>query len=91
MPPSKFEVDLMLRLRVTLASFSLFPLASSYSNAYFCVYEIIYFLADQLVFLNTVTSTKMSMNLQQLCSLLSFTIVVVVVVVGNPIRYRWVT
>ena len=35
--------------------FSLFPLASSCSNAYIRAYAIIDFLADRLVFLNTVT------------------------------------
>ena len=52
---SKFEANQMLRLRVRRSSFSLFPLASSCSNAYFCAYAIIDFLADRLVFLNTVT------------------------------------
>ena len=55
MPPSKFEANPMLRLRVKRASFSLFTLASSCSNAYFRAYAIIDFLADRFVFLNTVT------------------------------------
>ena len=55
MPPSKFEANPTLRLRVNRSSFSLFPLASSCLNAYFHAYAIIDFLADQLVFLKTVT------------------------------------
>ena len=55
MPPSKFEANPMLRLRVKRAFFSLFTLASSCSNVYFHAYTIIDFLADRLVFLNTVT------------------------------------
>ena len=55
MPPSKFETNPTLRLRVKRASFSLFTLASSCSNTYFRAYAIIYFLTDRLVFLNTVT------------------------------------
>ena len=55
MTSSKFEVNLMLRLPVRRASFSLFPLASSCSNDYFCMYVIIDFLANRLVFPNTVT------------------------------------
>ena len=54
MPPSKFEVNPTLRLGVKRASFSLFPLASSCSNAYFRAYAIIDFLADRFVILNTV-------------------------------------
>ena len=56
MPPSKFEVNPTLLLRVKRSSFSLFLLASSCSNAYFRAYAIIDFLVDQLVFLNTVTN-----------------------------------
>ena len=58
MPPSKFEANLTLRLRVKRTSFSLFTLASSCSNAYFRAYAIIDFLADRLVFLNTVTNLE---------------------------------
>ena len=57
MPPSKFEANPMLRRGVKRASFSLFTLASSCASAYFRVYAIIDFLADRLVFLNTVTYT----------------------------------
>ena len=62
MPPSKFEANLTLRLRVKRTSFSLFTLASSCSNAYFRAYAIIDFLADQLVFLNTVTNLELQKN-----------------------------
>ena len=55
MPLSKFEANPMLRRGVKRASFSLFTLASSCSNAYFRAYAIIDFLTDPLVFLNTVT------------------------------------
>ena len=55
MPLSKFEANPMLHLRVKRSSFSVFPLVSSCSNVYFRTYAIIYFLADQLVFLNMVT------------------------------------
>ena len=55
MPPSKFEANPTLSLRVRRASFSLFPLASSCLNNYFHVYSIIDFLANRLVFVNTVT------------------------------------
>ena len=55
MPPSKFEANPTLIRGVKRASFSLFTLASSCANAYFHAYTIIDFLADQLVFLNTVT------------------------------------
>ena len=55
MPSSKFEANPMLHLQVKCSSFSVFPLVCSCSNAYFRTYAIIYFLADQLVFLNTVT------------------------------------
>ena len=55
MPPSKYEANPTLRLGVKRASFSLFTLASSRANAYFRAYAIIDFLADRLVFLNTVT------------------------------------
>ena len=55
MPPSKFEANPTLRHGVKRASLSLFTLASSCANAYFRVYAIIDFLADRLVFLNTVT------------------------------------
>ena len=55
MPPSKFEANPTLRLGVKRASFSLFTLASLCANAHFRAYAIIDFLADQLVFLNTVT------------------------------------
>ena len=55
MPPSKFEANPTLRRGVKRASFSLFTLASSCANAYFRAYAIIDFLADRLVFLNTVT------------------------------------
>ena len=59
MPPSKFEANLTLRLRVKRTSFSLFTLASSCLNAYFRAYAIINFLADRLVFLNTVTNLEL--------------------------------
>ena len=55
MPPSKFEANPMLHRGVKRASFSLFTLASSCANVYFRAYAIIDFLADRLVFLNTVT------------------------------------
>ena len=55
MPPSKFEANPMLRRGVKRTSFSLFTLASSCTNVYFHAYAIIDFLADRLVFLNTVT------------------------------------
>ena len=55
MPPSKFEANPTLHHGVKRASFSLFTLASSCANAYFRAYAIIDFLADRLVFLNTVT------------------------------------
>ena len=55
MPPSKFEANPTLRRGLKRASFSLFTLASSCANAYFHAYAIIDFLADRLVFLNTVT------------------------------------
>ena len=55
MPPSKFEANPTLRRGVKRASFSLFTLASSCANAYFRMYAINDFLADRLVFLNTVT------------------------------------
>ena len=55
MPPSKFEANPTLRRGVKLASVSLFTLASSCANAYFRAYAIIDFLADRLVFPNTVT------------------------------------
>ena len=51
---SKFGANLTLRLRVKCASFSFFPLASSCSND-FHTHVIINFLANWLVFLNTVT------------------------------------
>ena len=56
MPPSKFEANPTLRHGVKSASFSMFTLASSCANAYFCAYAIIDFLADRLVFLNMVTN-----------------------------------
>ena len=55
MPRSKFEANPTLRRGVKLASVSLFTLASSCANAYFRAYAIIDFLADRLVFPNTVT------------------------------------
>ena len=55
MLPSKFEANLTLRLRVKHTSFALFPLASSCSNDYFCADLMFDFLANRLVFLNTVT------------------------------------
>ena len=58
MPPSKFEANPTLRRGVKRASFSLFTLASSCAYAYFRAYAIIDFLADRLVFLNTVTYLK---------------------------------
>ena len=61
MPPSKFEVNPTLRRHVKRASFSLFPLASSCSNAYLRTYAIIDFLTDRLVFLNTVTNSTIVM------------------------------
>ena len=51
MLPSKFEANPKLRLRVKRSSLSLFLLASSCSNAHFCAYVRIDFLADWLVFL----------------------------------------
>ena len=54
--PSKFEVNPMLRLRVKHASFTL---VSSCLNVYFRAYAIIDFLADRLVFLNTVTNLEL--------------------------------
>ena len=48
MPPSKFETNLTLRLGVRHPSFSLFPLASWYSNDYYRTYAIIDFLTCQL-------------------------------------------
>ena len=58
MPPFKFEANPMLGLQVKRTSFSLFTLASSCLNAYFRAYVIINFLADWLVFLNTVTNLE---------------------------------
>ena len=55
MPLSKFEANPTLLHGVKCASFSLFTLASSCANVYFRAYAIIDFLADWLVFLNTVT------------------------------------
>ena len=55
MPPSKFKANPTLRHGVKRASFSLFTLASSCEYAYFRACAIIDFLADRLVFLNTVT------------------------------------
>ena len=55
MPPSKFEANPTLHLRVKRSYFSLFPLASLCSNVYFRAYAITDFLADRLVFLNTDT------------------------------------
>ena len=52
---SKFEANQTVRRGVKRASFSLFTLASLCANVYFRTYAIIDFLADQLVFLNTVT------------------------------------
>ena len=52
MPPSKFEANLTLRLHVRHAYFFL---SVSCSNDYFRSYTIIDFLANWLVFLNTVT------------------------------------
>ena len=54
MLPSKFEANPTLCRLVKHASFSL-SLASSCSNTYFREHSIFYFLADRLVFLNTVT------------------------------------
>ena len=61
MPPFKFEVNPILHLQVKRASFSLLPLASLGLKDYFRVYAIIDFLANMLVFLNTVTY-KSDMN-----------------------------
>ena len=61
MPPSKFEANPMLHLRV---KYALFQLASSCSNDYFRACAIINFLANQLVLLNTVTNA---------CQMLLFT------------------
>ena len=55
MPPSKLEANPTLRRVVKYASFSLFKLASSCANAYSRAYTIFDFLADRLVFLNTVS------------------------------------
>ena len=49
------EANPTLHGGVKRASFSLFTLVSSCANAYFRAYAIIDFLADRLVFLNTVT------------------------------------
>ena len=62
MPPSKFEANPALRRGVKRTFFSLFTLASSCANAYFRAYAIIDFLADRLIFLNTVTYIKKYMN-----------------------------
>ena len=62
MPPSNFEANPTLRLRVKRASFSLFTLASPCSNAYFHAYMIIDFLADWLVFPNTVTNVVLKLS-----------------------------
>ena len=43
---------------VKRTSFSLLPLESSCSYDYFCMYAIIDFLANKLVFLNTVTYSR---------------------------------
>ena len=56
MPPSKFEANSTLHRGIKRASFSLFTLASSCANAYYRAYAIINFLADRLIFLNTVTN-----------------------------------
>ena len=45
----------MLSLRVKRAYFSLFLLVSTCTNDYFRVYAVIDFLANRLVFLNTIT------------------------------------
>ena len=55
MPSSKFEANPNLHLRVRHVSFSLFPLASSYSNDYSHTYAIIDSLTNRLVFPNTAT------------------------------------
>ena len=52
MPPSKFEVNPMLHLRVRRASFLLESLCS---NDYYRAYAIIDFLTNRLVFPNMVT------------------------------------
>ena len=57
MPPSKFEANSTLHLRVRHSSFSLFLLASSCSNDYYGAYAIIDFLSNRLIFPNTVTYT----------------------------------
>ena len=68
MPPSKFEANPTLRLRVKITSFAL---ESSCSNAYFRVYAIIDFLADWLVYLNTVTVTYIDQRTDSSCSIYS--------------------
>ena len=50
MPPSKFEANPTLCLRVKRTSFSLFTLASSCLNAYFRASAIINFLAGPVGF-----------------------------------------
>ena len=70
MPPSKFEANPTLRHGVKRASFSLFTLASSCVNAYFSAYAIIDFLADRLVFLNTVTTSQRALVLSLWLSML---------------------
>ena len=55
MPSSKFEASTTLILRVRCGSFSILSLASSFLNDYFRAYMIIDFLANRLVFVNTVT------------------------------------
>ena len=74
MPPSKFEANSTLRLLVKRASFSLFTLASSCSNAYFRTYAMIGFLADRLVFLNTVTfdsKKKENQKVLEVCNIIN--------------------
>ena len=57
MLPSKFEANPTFRRRVKCASFSLFPVASSCLNAYFCVYMIM-----TGWFLNTVTECRITVG-----------------------------
>ena len=58
---SKCEANQMLCLRVTHASFSLFPLASSCLNNDCHAYAIIIFFANQLGFPNVVTIAFINM------------------------------
>ena len=60
MPSSKFEANPMLSLQVRHAFFSLFLLASLCLNDYLRSHVIIDFLANRLVFVNTVTFSTLN-------------------------------